>query len=650
MGFCLKENACKKIFVAAEERESVRFAVQDIMEDIRAVCGDVVCTSDEAEADIIVRTEQDRFSHEEEFAYTIKGDKIYFSGANDLGTMWALYTFSEKELGISPMCYFDGFKAIRKKTLCLEDKIETDYPRTRFRGWFINDEDLLSGFKNKGERDVDYFFYKKVISHDLMEKIVETALRHRMNLLIPASLLDIENPFEVALLDIIARRGMYISQHHIEPLGVSHYGMRAFMQTNGYNAENISFVSSREGMEAAWRHYVQAWAKYPRVVWQLGLRGNSDVPVWASDKSVGESDEERGALISDAIFTQYDIIKKASKGEVYTSMTLWMESAALLGKGVLKVPQDTILVFSDIGASQMFGEDFFAVQREQGRDYGVYYHAGYWNVGPHLAESLLPEKMAYCYTLAHESAVQCYSMLNVANIKEFPFSIGLNSKIVFDGVRSVDAYAEEYCNRFPLSVRERLKIGIAEYYASFGDIGEEEYRRFCRLNDFHYHGYAELSFPVYALNDGFLCWYIRRPFEDNIRFFNPCMKKVFEQGLEHMVQARVAFFDVYRILDTDGNAALQQAFARGWLYQSIYWTELLHCGKEVYSALENAKFGDGKAVKKHFASAAEYADKILAARKTYYQGEWAQWFSFDKKLDIPQLASFLRERTIPECR
>ena len=51
-----------------------------------------------------------------------------------------------------------------------------EYPHTRFRGWFINDEDLLSGFMSKGKRNIDYIFYKDVIHPDLMEKIVETAL------------------------------------------------------------------------------------------------------------------------------------------------------------------------------------------------------------------------------------------------------------------------------------------------------------------------------------------------------------------------------------------------------------------------------------------------------------------------------------------
>ena len=49
-----------------------------------------------------------------------------------------------------------------------------------------------------------------------------------MNLVIPASFLDIDNPPEKMLADCVARRGIYLSQHHLEPLGVSHFTLENY--------------------------------------------------------------------------------------------------------------------------------------------------------------------------------------------------------------------------------------------------------------------------------------------------------------------------------------------------------------------------------------------------------------------------------------
>ncbi len=651
MSFLFQENTCKKIYIAKGAKESVLLATQDFMRDVCAVCGEVVLVDEASRADIIICEDTNdefsilskdatSFSHAEEFVYYVKDGKIFFFGAGDLGVLWSLYTFSEKELHIPPYYYFDGIQIERKQEILVEEKCVRDYPHTRFRGWFVNDEDLLSGFMNKGERKIDYLFYKKVIDPVLMEKIVETALRYRMNLLIPSTLVDIENPAEAALLDVAAKRGMYISQHHIEPLGVSHFGMRDFLNAHGYDAENISFITNRQGMEAAWRHYVEKWAKYPRVVWQLGLRGNSDIPVWLSDKNVGDSDEERGRLISDAIFTQYKIIKEAVQGEVYTSMTVWMESANLLAKGVLTLPEDTIVVFADIGASQMYGEDFFSVPRIDGRKYGVYYHVGYWNVGPHLAESVIPQKMDYYYALARETQADGYSILNVANIKEFTFSIFINSSLTWCGPKAnLSAIIRDYAQYYT-SNEISLCDGINGYFQSFVDMGEEWYEQWCGLNNFHYHKYEGLPFAPFALNDGWLCWFIKRPFEDKVKFFDANVGIQLSKALASMEKAeeRLREISVY-------NGA-KDAFRRQWLYQASYWTKLMKAGLSVFCAVKEAREGNRDNLSSFYMDAVKELESILTFREKTYSGEWKKWFAFEKKLDIAGMSVLLKSMAV----
>lgn len=648
MEFIFRKNECKKIYLPQDEKESLRLAVDSLIKDIYRVCGAAIKTENAAEADIVVCSADSAefsvlsggryaFNAAEMFTYAVENGKIFIFGADDLGAIFGVYTFTEQELGVSPDVLFDGVQPERVDELRIAEKRVSESPYTPFRGWFVNDEDLLSGFQSQGERNIDYFFYKKVIHPDLMDRIAETALRHRMNLLIPSTLVDIENPVEENLIAIAARRGLYVSQHHIEPLGVSHYGLKAFLKANGYD-ETPSFITNRQGMEAAWRHYAKKWAKYPRVFWQLGLRGASDIPVWVTDKNVGSTDKERGALISDAIFTQYKIIQEEVGGKIHTSMTVWMESAKLLGTGNLDLPEDTTVVFSDVGASQMFGDDFFSLPRKENTRYGVYYHAGYWNVGPHLAEGVNPWKMEYCYRLARKERADNYSVLNVANVKEFIFSIGLNAKILWYGEGySANRYLEEYCARYGAEA-SCVKEGITTYYSAFCDGGEAWYKDFCQRNNFHYHAYTDLPFPTFAINDGWLCWFIRRPFEDKVKFFDPALENSLVEGVSRMEQAYALFEKLGEKLPIEK----REPFLRGWQNQAHYWKELFKAGLEVFYAVKKVAQNTGLPIDGHYAKAAACVEKILSFRKAAYETAWTAWFSFDKKLDIPGLYEFLK--------
>jgi hypothetical protein len=271
MSFILCKSDSKKIYIAVGESESVHLAVNDLIKDIQSVCGDAELTSVREEADVFVASTQsgefanisggrEIFTHEEEFCYRIENGKLYLLGMDDLGTMWAIYTFLEKELKTPPFYIFEDIQVEHKEKLEIEEKKVQEYPHTKFRGWFINDEDLLSGFQSKGKRNIDYIFYKDVIHPDLMEKIVETALRFRINLIIPSTLIDICKHDEEELVKIASRRGLYISQHHIEPMGVSHFGYADFVKEYGYKPQQ-SFIENPEAMIACWEHYAKKWSK-----------------------------------------------------------------------------------------------------------------------------------------------------------------------------------------------------------------------------------------------------------------------------------------------------------------------------------------------------------------------------------------------------
>ncbi len=653
MSFVFKECSIKKIYIASGEKENVFLAVNDLIKDIQSICGYAEITSKREEADIFVCTKENEefkilvdnsvsFSHEEEFYYSIKDGKLYLLGADDFGTMWAIYTFVEKELKIPPFYFFDDIVVERKSSLKLEEKIVQEYPHTKFRGWFINDEDLLSGFQSKGKRKIDYMFYNDVIHPDLMEKIVETALRFRINLIIPSTLVDICKPDEEELVKIASRRGLYISQHHIEPMGVSHFGYADFVKEYGYNSQR-SFIENPEAMIACWEHYAKKWSKYPRVVWQLGLRGAGDRPVWQFDKKAGNSVNERGELLTRAIQTQYEIITKYYKHEIFTTSTVWMEGAKLLQSGYLELPQNTVVVFADIGMSQMFGDDFFTVPREEDRKYGIYYHSQYHHTGPHLAEGVLPEKIEYCYQLAREKESDYYAVLNVGNVKEFTFSIFLNAKLAWYGEKkSNQELIDEYCTLYVASLAGELRDGIETYYRAMGDVGEERYHAFCDKYDFNYHHYEGLPFPVSSINDGIISWVGRHlSFEEKSKIYTCEFANTVKNGVVIMQSAYEKFTSLHGKLPDGYSRALQKQ----WRWQAYYWVNLFLFAKENCEAIEEYRVGKTDKLAFHFEEAAKYIKNILDTRNTWYVGKWEKWFSDERKIDMKNLyETYLMEK------
>ena len=110
MGFIFNKNKLIKIYIAKEQPECVKLAVEDLISDIEKICCKTTKIDSAETADIVVCMKGTpefnklagniNLSHDEEYMYLIKNGKISFFGADDLGTMWAIYSFIENELKI----------------------------------------------------------------------------------------------------------------------------------------------------------------------------------------------------------------------------------------------------------------------------------------------------------------------------------------------------------------------------------------------------------------------------------------------------------------------------------------------------------------------------------------------------------------------
>lgn len=397
-----------------------------------------------------------------EIRITASGADI--AAADELGAIYGIYRFSGEYLGVDPLWFWkDVYPAGREEPLALDEQtIRSETSCFDWRGWFVNDEDLLTEWHEpSGQRHIDYPYYATVIAHDIAQAVYEAALRSGANLIIPASFLDITNPPEAKLIELAVQRGLYVSQHHIEPLGVSHFGFENYWKHRGCKAE-FAFGAEPEKVHECWEHFAETWYRIAgdKVVWQLGLRGKGDRSIWHSDASVTR--ETAGEFISRALREQIEIIRRIDRRDAPPmTLTLWAEMSELMGQGRLTLPPGIIVVFSDFGPTQEMQNDFFDIPRNMlGERRGVYFHVALWARGPHLYAGVSPEHAERIFREVIAQNDTAYAIINVCNIREHVIGIESSMRMMtrpehFSSERFLKEFAGDYA---PL---------YREYFSSF---------------------------------------------------------------------------------------------------------------------------------------------------------------------------------------
>ena len=659
------ENVKTDIYYDCNENICITKAIMDLQKDIGVVGGKDICVNqylpDKIENNFIIGTLKNKvfanfvkelkidISHIENKweKYLIRTigdneDTLIIIGSDDRGTMWGIYEFSERFLGVDPLYLWTDYEPVKMDVLEIEKINIADGPCTfKYRGWFVNDEDLISGYCKGAIPEKGYHYHKDYVK--TLEMIVETGLRLKQNLLIPCTYLDIENPFEEALVRIITERGMYISMHHQEPVGVHQFTVDRYWKERGI--EDINYFEHKDKYEFLWRKYIKKWSKYDNVIWQLGLRGRGDRPVWYNSSGIPTSTAERGKLISDAIKKQLEIIKEENPDrEIISTSTLWMEGMGLFKENALTFPEETIVVQADFAPEQMWGEGYYTTPREAGRDFGVYYHAGFWGCGPHLVQGNKPEKIYYNYKNAIDKGDTRYSILNVGNFREFVFNIKCVADLTWDFDNfNTDTFRLKWCEKEfkvdnPCEISEIYK----EYYECFHEMdstiipgqmllmdGMTRRVAFMLIEIIRGRAFRKLDiqntrlFDFKSTND-FVTYYMNATREGIKRFKSLYNKAV--ATLQNIPEDRQQFFVANMIVHIEIILGLYK-----WVYNLCL------------AAVDRTTCKDDTKYKEHIDNAVFALAKICVDRRKAASDKWAHWYDGDALLNVAGNMELTRE-------
>ena len=434
------------ILISSDEPEPLQLAAQDLANDFRSVIGQplrVIHSEDDAAPVTIVIGQQGRFPAEirpvastapESFSISTRRGQlngrptqtVLLSGADMRGAMYAVYEFSQRYLGIDPMYYWTDNQPAHRAFVQVPESLSETFPQPvfKYRGFFINDEDLLTGWAPAGPKE------QTGISLDVWNKIYETTLRLKGNMIAPGTWI-FPNDGQVKL---AARRGLIVTQHHAIPLGLN---VARWPKDVPYN-----YTTHPEILERAWRNAVNSYLPNQEVLWSVGLRGLSDVTYASMDPSVQNDNKALGQLISKAIADQIGIVRSVRPDAKFVT-NLWQEGARLKQQGDLKIPPEVSTVWADDGYGYL--QDHGEVTAGQ----GAYDHVAMMNERANQLTEMVPVERSFSEMGRYINAgATDYFLVNTSDIRP----VSMSTRAVMDvawkglpgGAEPADAFYREW--------------------------------------------------------------------------------------------------------------------------------------------------------------------------------------------------------------
>lgn len=376
------------------------------------------------------------------------GTRVVLQGADMRGTVYAIYTFSERFLGVKPLWFWASQPPQPRRSISMDaaTDLRIGPPAVRWRAWFPNDTDLFTPWKSRSQENYDALY--------------EAMLRLKLNCLegYSADEGSLRPPYRLSRAVETARdRGLAFVGHHIHPVGANYNLWDPFWRQEQKRATPPALsVKNVEELKTFWRWHVEL-SRRNRLeqIWLIGFRGNGDRPFWTTFQDAPAGDAERAALLDRMMKTQVELVKAAT-GESAPVMrtTLYNEMSDFYAAGLLRPPAEPNLIWTFVAARR----DHFPAPDAQkadpppGQPVGYYLNFQFTSTGAHLAQAEGPWKMERNYRFIGGVAAPRpleFSVVNMGNIREFVLEGSANAAMMWDwrGYDS-DRFLLEFCRTY----------------------------------------------------------------------------------------------------------------------------------------------------------------------------------------------------------
>lgn len=450
--FILNKNT--RINKPEEVAKSVENAVDMLLRDMNKVFGeDDLKNINEVDTEINITYVQDSLEPEQfriRFdAYSSEKLTLNIISGDDLGIIYGLLYISKEYLGVDIFWFWNDKEPETREYIKIPMKeYLSPIPKVRFRGWFVNDEVLLAGWKDKPSDE------------QVWRSVFETLLRCNGNMVIPGT--DINSKLNKQL---ATEMGLWITHHHAEPLG-------AEMFLRVYPDKEPSYDKNSECFEKLWIDAVKD-QKDIKVIWNLGFRGQGDKAFWEYDSSYKTS-ETRGRLISKIIRRQYDIVKKYVNEPIFCT-NLYGEIMELYKEGYIEFPDNVIKIWADSGYGKMVsrrqGNHDPRIYALPGRNdvgpHGIYYHVTFYDLQASNHLTALPNTPEFVnkeLNNAFSLKADEFLIVNSGNVRPHTYMLDLVKQIWNEGSVNIKEHRLNFIKRFYSSENKSIERCLEKYF------------------------------------------------------------------------------------------------------------------------------------------------------------------------------------------
>jgi len=323
-----------------------------------------------------------------------KAQVLAIAGSNVRGTVFGVYDFEQKQLGVDPFWFWADHEPATRGELVFDSGIDfgpTKEPTWKYRGWTLNDHPQFMEWMQSGivqrTRNGRYMF---AIHPEVFERLWEAALRLKMNMF-TWYFVDIDWQPDRERLQAAVDRGLFITQHQMEGVGADTGFWDDYWENHNPagKPKAFSYLLHPEAFREFWSYYIKRWAEFsPQVVWEINLRGWADAPYEESSLPGGGTEQQRAEIISKGLAEMAQLVRASDPNPDLEMMTsLYNEMGKNYDQGWIKVPESVTVGFCDAGMNGMsYSKQFWTEKRDPKRRYGQYFHTQYFGGGPQLAK------------------------------------------------------------------------------------------------------------------------------------------------------------------------------------------------------------------------------------------------------------------------
>jgi quercetin dioxygenase-like cupin family protein len=386
----------------------------------------------------------------------VENNRIYLEGNDHRGTIYAMYTFSDKFLGVPPLYHWTSWVPVRKDRVSIPADTDVFFksPQVRYRT-------LLPG-------DQDFFNPWKAASEDHQNIWLETTLRLKLNTV--EGYTTIVPGYGMSdYARLIASYGLVLTSHHTSGLNTSFRTWGDYWRDVRGMEPPPYRLSNKQAILEFFRHNAETVRDSGiENLWTVAFRGERDQPYWSIFEDAPDNDEDRALVINEMLQIQLDLIREMTgEQEPYARITFYDEIADLMSKGYLKPPAGENMIWTYVAARRdpYPYDDLVAFDTTEPVKLGFYMNFGFASTGPHVAPAESPWKMEFNYRYINDKSPLYFTVVNVGNMREFLLELSAHAEMMwdydsYDSDRFVERYSATYFG-------EEHAAAIAQLYKDF---------------------------------------------------------------------------------------------------------------------------------------------------------------------------------------